>query len=167
MSKRILALLLGPPIDLSNNLPSDLGDIYRTSPALALGILHILGDVDLGPEKSGLDQEVTLESGVHDSHSGGVARQADETKDRINRGIREVDVEGGVAGEGVDREFATRVVFGGRDEGDVTVDRAVRSFDEDLGEISKFIHFVIGLFLLGIVCEGNVDGDGSVPGLEN
>lgn len=47
------------------------------------------------------------------------------------------------------------------------MDRTVRGFDEELGEISKFIPFVTGLFLLRIVCEGNVDSDGRIPGLEN
>ena len=167
MSERILALLLRTPVYLSNNLPSNFGDIDRTSPALALGILQALGDVDLGSEKSGLDQEVSLESGVHDSRSGGVGRQPNETKGRIDGGIREPDVERGIAGEGIDREFATRKVFSGGEEGDVTMDRAVRGLDEDLGEISKFIPFVTGLFLLGVVRKGDVDGDGSVPGFEN
>jgi len=110
MSKRILTL--GTPIDLSSNLLSSLGEIHRTSPALALWILHILVDVDLGPEKSRLDQEVSLESGVHDGHGWGIGRQPSEMKGRIHRGISETNVERGVSGEGVDGEFATRVVFG-------------------------------------------------------
>jgi len=167
VSKRVLTLLLGTPIDLPNNLPSNLGDIYRTSPALALGIFHILSDVNLGPEKSGLDQEVSLESGVHDGHSGGVARQPNEAKGRIHRGIRETDVERGVAGEGVDGEFAAREVFGVGEEGDVTVYGAVRGFDEELGETSKLISIIARQILGGVIRKGDVDGDGRVPGLEN
>jgi len=169
VSEHILALIFGTPINLSNNLPSNLGDIYRTSPVLALGILHILGDVNLGPEKSGLDQEVSLESGVHDGHSGGVARQPKETKGGIHRGICETDVERGVARECVYQEFAAGVVFGVREEGDVSVNGTVRSFDEELGESSKIILFVFVTrkVLDGVILEGDVDGDGRVPSLEN
>ena len=167
MSKRVLAVLFGTPINLSNNLPSNLGDIYSTSPALTLGIFHILGDVNLGSEECGLDQEVSLESWVHDGHSGGVGGQPNETKGGINRGVRETDVERRVAGEGVDGEFSTREVFCGSEEGDITVDGTVRGFDEELGKISELISFVTRHFLAGVIREGDVDGDGRVPGFED
>ena len=160
VSERILALLFGTPEDLSNNLLSNLGGIDRTSPAFALGVLHILGDVKLGAEKARLDQEVSLESRVHDSNSGGVARRPTEAKGRVNRGIREVNVERGVAGEGVDEEYATGTLLSGSEERDVTVDRAVRGLDKELGEISKFGR-------CRVICESDVDGDGRVPGLEH
>ena len=167
MPKCILALLLGSPIDLPNNLFSNLGEIDRSGSAFALGVLQILGDVNLGSKQSGLDQEVSLESGMHDSHGGGVARQPDETKSRINGSIREVDVKRGVPGERVDGEFPTRKVFGGSEEGDVTMDGAVRGLDEELGETSQLILVVTGRFLFGIIRKGDVDGDGRVPGLED
>ena len=107
MPKSVLALLLRTPVNLANNLLSDLGDADRTSSALALGVLDILVDVNLRSEQGGLDQEVTLESRVQECHSGCVGRKPDETKDRINRGVRKVDVERGVAGESVDGEFTT------------------------------------------------------------
>lgn len=160
VSERILALLLGTPEDLSNDLLSNLGGIDRTSPAFALGVLHILGDVKLGAEKARLDQEVSLESWVHDSNSGGVARRSTESKGRVNRGIREVNVERGIAGEGVDEEYATGTLFSGSEERDVTVDRAVRSLDKELGEIRNFGR-------CGVICESDVDGDGRVLGLEH
>ena len=164
VSERILVLLRTPE-DLSSNLVSNLGDVDRTSPAFALGILHILGDVNLGAEKIRLDQEVSLESWVHDSDSGGVARQPNETKGRINGGIREVNVERGVAGESVDGEFATSMVLTGSEEGDVAVDKAVRGLDEELGEISELIPVVVGLSRF--VCESDVGSDGRVFGLEH
>ena len=164
MSERLLTLLFGTPINLSNNLSSNLGGVDRTGSALTLGVLQTFGDVKLGSEKSGLDQEIALVSGVQDSQSGGVARQPDETEDGVNWGIRKFNVERGVAGESVDGEFATRKVFSGRKEGDVAVDRAVRGFDEELGEI---IPFIAGSFLPGFIYEGDVDGDGRIPGLEN
>ena len=103
-------------------------------------------------------------SGVQGSQSGSVGRQPDETKDRINRGVREANVERGVASESVDGEFATRMVFGSSDKGNVTVDRAVRGFDQELGEI---IPFVAGCLLSGVICESDVDGNRRVLGLEN
>ena len=160
MSKRILALLLGTPEDLSNDLLSNLGEVDRTSPAFALGVLYILGDVKLGAEKARLDQEVSLESWVHDSNSGGIACQPTEAKGRVNRGIREANVERGVAGEGVDEECATSTLLSGSEERDITVDRAVRSLDEELGGISKFGR-------CGVICESDVDSDGRVLGLEH
>jgi hypothetical protein len=165
VSERILAILFRTPEDLSSNLLSSLGGVDRTSPIFALGILHILSDVKLGAEKSRLDQEVSLESRVHYSNSGGFARQPNETKGRINRGIREANVERGVAGESVDGEFSTSMVLSGSEEGNVTEDRAVRGFDEELGEISKLILFVVGLSR--VVCESDVGSDGRVPGLEH
>ena len=165
VSEHILALLLRTPEDLPNNLSSNLGGVDRTSSPFALGVLHILGDVKLGAEKSGLDQEISLERWVHHSNSRGVARRPNKAKGRIDRGIREVNVERGVAGESVDGEFSTSMLLVGREEGDVTVDRTVRSLDEELGEISKFIPFVVGLS--GVVCESDVGSDGRVPGLEH
>jgi len=88
---------------------------------------------------------------MHESHSGGVGRQPNEAKGRIDGGIREADVKRGIVGEGIDGEFATRKVFGGSEEGDVTVDRAVGGLDEELGEISKFIPFITRLFLLRVI----------------
>lgn len=165
MSERILAILLRTPVNLSNNLISNLGGVDRTSPVLALGILQTLGDVNLGAEKSGLDQEVSLEGWVHDSNSGGIGRRPNELKGRINGRIREANMERGVASESVDGEFATSVVLGGGEEGDVTVDRAVRGFNKNLGEIGKRRVVVTGL--LRVVCESNVDSDRRVRGLEH
>ena len=166
MAKRILTLLLRTPEDLSNNLVSNLGGFDCTSPVFALGILQTLSDVNLGPEKGRLDQKVPLESGVHDSQGGGVGRQPNEAKGRINRGIREADMERRVVGEGVDEEFTAGVILGGGEEGYVAVNRAVRGFDEKLGEISKLI-LVAGTLLFGIVCESNIDSNGRIPGLEH
>lgn len=104
---------------------------------------------------------------MHGGYSGGVARQPNEMKGRVHRGIRETNVEGGVASEGVDGEFATREVFGVSEEGDVTDCGAVRSFDEELGEGSRLVLFVARKVLGGVILEGDVDGDGRVPGLEN
>ena len=164
MSERILALLRTPE-DLSNNLPSSLGEIDRTSPAFALGVFQTLGDVKPGAEKTRLDQEVSLESWVQESNGGGVTRQPNEAKGRINGGIRKLNMERGVACESVDGEFAASMILGGSEEGDVTKDRAVRGFDEELGEISEFILFVIGLSR--VVCESDVGSDGSVLGIEH
>lgn len=163
MSKRIL-ILFGTPIDLSSNLPSNLGDIDRTGPTLARGITYILIDVNLGPKETGLDQEVTLVSRVQGSQSGRVSRRPNEAKGRINRGIRKVNVERGVSGDSVDGEFATRMVFSGRDEGDVGVEGAIRGLDEELGEFNAF---VTKHLLFGVIHKGDVDRDGRVLGVEN
>jgi len=164
VSKCVL-VLLRTPVNLPNNLLSNLGGINCARPTLALGVLHILGDVNLRSKKSGLDQEVSLEGGVHDSHGRGVTRQPNEMKGRINRGICEANTKWGVAGESFNGEFATGKVFSGSKEGDVAVDRAVRGFDEELGDI--IIPFVIGRFLLRVIGEGYVDDNGRVAGLEN
>lgn len=163
MSKRIL-ILFGTPIDLSSNLPSNLGDIDRTGPTLTRGIIYILIDVNLGPKETGLDQEVTLVSRVQGSQSGRVSGRPNKAKGRINRGIRKVDVERGVSGDSVDGEFATRMVFSGRDEGDVRVERAIRGLDEELGEFNPF---VTKHLLFGVIYKGDVDCDGRVLGVEN
>jgi len=104
-----------------------------------------------------------LVSRVQGSKSGSVASQPNEAKDGINGCVREVNVKRGVAGESVDRELAASMVLGGSDEGDVTVDRTVRGFDEDAGDFSRVI--ITGLS--GVVGESDVGSNGRVGGLEN
>lgn len=165
MSERVLAVLLRTPEDLSKNLPSDLGDIDRASPALAFRVLYVWVDINFGAKKARFDQEVSLVSRVQVSKSGSVASYSDETKDGINGSIRKVNVERGVVGESVDGELATSMVLGVSDEREVTIDRTVRGFDEDAGYLSRVIVIVNGLS--GVVEESDVGSDGRVTGLEN
>ena len=55
MSERVLAILLRTPEDLSKNLPSNLGDIDRASPVLALRVLDVRVDINLGAKKARFD----------------------------------------------------------------------------------------------------------------
>lgn len=165
MPKHVLASLLRTPVNLSNDLPSSIGDIDRSSPALALGILHVLFNLDLWPEEGRLDQEVALVSRVEENQGGGVARKPVEMKGGVDGGLRKADMERSIAGESVDQEFTPRMVFSGGEEREVGVNWAVGSSDEKLGEIGKLISFVVGV-LFRIVREGDVDGDGRVSGLE-
>ena len=165
VSEYILAFLFRTPVDLSDGLPADFGDVDGASPTLTLGILQALSNLNLGREYGGLDQEFALVGRVQEGHGRGIACKPIENQGGIHRGIRKADVEGGIAGEGVDQEFTTGVIFSGRDEIDVAVNWAVRSSDEKFGETGMFIPIFVKI-LSRVVREGDVDGDGGVPGLE-
>ena len=74
-------------------------------------------------------------------------------------------MERGIAGESIDREFTARMVLRSTEERDAAVNMAVRSSDEKVGKIREFISDEVEV-LFGVVHGGDVDGDGSVPGLE-
>lgn len=104
---------------------------------------------------------------MHDNHGGGVPRQPNESKGRIDGGGREANVERRVVGKGVDEEFTTSLVLSGGEKRDVAVNKGIRGFDEELGEISKLIHIVAGMFLFGVVHKSNISSDRRVAGLEH
>ena len=57
------------------------------------------------------------------------------------------------------------MVLRSTEERHIAVNRAVRSSDKKVGEIWQFIPNEVEV-LFGVIHEGDIDGDGSVPGLE-